>query len=142
MAQAKLGDKVRVRYTGSLKDGSVFDSNEKKDPFEFTLGEKKVIPGFEIAVIGMSQGDRKTVQIPADDAYGEHRKDLVVQVPRSQIPAGVDLQAGCVLQVRSQKGLTTDVIVIEFDEESVTMDGNHPLSGEDLTFKIELLEIL
>jgi peptidylprolyl isomerase len=90
----------------------------------------------------MSEGDRKTVDIRADDAYGQHRKDLVVQVPRSQIPAGVELQVGGVLQVRSQKGLTTDVFVLEFDEESVTLDGNHPLAGEDLVFKIELLEIL
>ena len=140
MRQAKKGDKVSVHYTGTLKDGSPFDSSEGRDPLQFTLGAGQVVPGFDAAVTGMTQGETKTVTIPAAEAYGAPRPELLLKVPRAQVPPGMDPRPGQRLQVgRGQEAIP--VVVREVDEETVTLDANHPLAGEDLTFELELIEI-
>lgn len=142
MAEAKLGDKVRVHYTGLLDDGTVFDTSVGREPFGFTIGENTVIPGFENAVVGMKVGDKKTISIPPGDAYGEYLDDLVVVINRSQIPPEIDAEVGMVLQVKSENGTATYVTVTDITDDAVTLDGNHPLAGKSLTFEIELLEIV
>jgi len=142
MAEARLGDKVRVHYTGLLDDGTVFDTSVGREPFDFTIGENTVIPGFENAVVGMKVGDKKTISIPPGDAYGEYLDDLVVVINRSQIPPEIDAEVGMVLQVKSENGTATYVTVTDITDDAVTLDGNHPLAGKSLTFEIELLEIV
>ena len=142
MAQAKHGDMVRVHYTGKLGDGTRFDSSEGRDPFEFTVGEGKVIPGFEQAIVGMEPGDTKTVVVEAQEGYGERRDDLIAVVNRSELPSDLDPKTGDRLEMRRSTGESLPVIVMESTDETVTLDANHPLAGEDLTFEIELLEIV
>lgn len=141
MAEAKQGDTVSIHYTGRLDDGTVFDTSQNRDPLSFTLGEGQVIPGFENAVEGMAPGDEKTAEIPADDAYGARRDDLVLTVPRTQFPEDIDPQPGQQLQMSTGDGQTFAVVVQEADEEAVQLDANHPLAGKDLTFEIQLVEI-
>lgn len=141
MTQAKVGDTVRVHYTGKLVDGTVFDSSSNRDPLEFAIGSGGIIPGFEQAVIGMNPGDSKTTHIPADQAYGPHRQEMVLVVEREQIPPDMDLQVGQQLQLRQENGYALPVIVTEVEEAQVTLDANHPLAGEDLIFDIQLVEI-
>lgn len=141
MTQAKTGDTVKVHYTGKLEDGTPFDSSLDKDPLEFTLGEGRIIPGFEQAVLGMNPGDSKTVDIPADNAYGPYRDDWVMVVEREQIPAEIEPQVGQQLQVR-QGEQEYVVQITDISDGEVTLDRNHPLAGEDLTFDIELMEIV
>ncbi len=141
MGQAKSGDQVRVHYTGKLKDGTVFDSSEGREPLEFTLGEGQVIPGFESAVEGMNTGETKTTQIPSEEAYGPHYQEMVLVVPRNQFPPDVDPKIGDQLQLRQPNGQSFVVNVTDVTPEAVTLDANHPLAGKDLTFDIELVEI-
>ncbi len=141
MTQAQNGDTVQIHYTGRLDDGTVFDTSEDRDPLEFTLGDEQVIPGFEKAVEGMEEGESKTAEIPADDAYGEHRDDLVVSVPRDRLPDDMDPDVGDRLQMQSPDGHTFNATVVDQDASSLKMDANHPLAGKDLTFDIELVEI-
>ncbi len=141
MSKVKDGDTVKVHYTGTLKDGSVFDSSEDKEPLEFTLGKGQLIPGFEKAVEGMSKGDSTKVEIPADDAYGEPREDLIISVPKSQLPDDVEPQVGMQLQVNQPDGQSIPVRVTEIEEEEIKLDANHPLAGKDLVFEIELVEV-
>jgi len=141
MAQAKLGDTVKVHYTGKLAGGEVFETSVGRDPLEFTIGEEQVIEGFEHAVLGMELGESKTIEIPADHAYGPHDEDMVLAVDRSQIPDHVRPEIGDQLRVRQPDGETVVVTVIAISESSVTLDANHPLAGKDLTFDIELVEI-
>lgn len=140
--QAATGQTVRVHYTGTLEDGSTFDSSKGRDPIEFTVGQGQVIGGFDEAVAGMAPGDTKTVTIAADSAYGPHRPELVQQLPRTAIPAEVDLAPGSRLAARDQAGNELVLTVIDADDETATVDANHPLAGEDLTFEIELVELL
>ncbi len=144
MAQAQIqsGDTVKVHYTGRLDDGSVFDSSVGRDPIEFTIGEGRVIPGFEDAVLGAASGDTKTATIPSDKAYGPHREEMVVHVDRSNLPDGLDPDIGDQLQMTTQEGMPVVVTVVEVDEGSITLDANHPLAGKDLTFDIEVVEIV
>lgn len=142
MAQTKVGDRVKVNYTGSLEDGTTFDSTSEEEPFEFTLGQGKVIPGFEDAVIGMEEGETKTVSIPAENAYGPHREGNVIVVEKSQFPSNINPQVGMMLQLRLDEGKTTNAFITEVADETVTLDGNHPLAGKDLVFEIELVEIV
>lgn len=142
MAQAKAGDKVKVHYAGSLEDGTVFDSSYEGEPMEFTVGERMLIPGFEDAVIGMGVGDLKTVSIPPEDAYGSYIEDLVTVVERSQIPSSLEPKIGMMLQANSDDGMVVPFTVKDVTEDSVILDGNHPLAGKGLTFKIELLEMV
>jgi peptidylprolyl isomerase len=141
MTQAKQGDTVKVHYTGSLGDGTVFDSSANRSPLEFTVGQGQVIPGFETAVEGMETGDQKTVVIPAAQAYGARDEGLVVRMDRSRLSEDVDLEVDDRLQVRRPDGRIMNVTVTEITESVVTMDGNHFLAGQDLTFEIELVEI-
>ncbi|CAM3353017.1 FKBP-type peptidyl-prolyl cis-trans isomerase [Rhodothermus bifroesti] len=141
MAHAKAGDHVKVHYTGRLSDGTVFDSSRDREPLEFTLGIGEVIPGFEQAVLGMEPGETKTVTIPAEEAYGPRREDMIIEVSRDQVAPGLQLAIGQQLQLRLQDGRVIPVVVADLSEETVTIDANHPLAGEDLTFEIELVAI-
>lgn len=141
MTAAKSGDTVRIHYTGTLSDGSVFDSSEGRDPLEFTLGTGQVIPGFDAAVDGMSVGDSKVAEIPADQAYGPRQDQAVQDVPRADIPAEIPLEVGLQLQMQSPTGQVMPVTVTAISEETVTLDANHMLAGKDLTFAIELVSI-
>jgi peptidylprolyl isomerase len=141
MAAAKKGDTVAVHYTGTLGDGTVFDSSRERDPLEFTLGSGQVIPGFDSAVEGLSEGESVKTTIDCDNAYGKRNDELVIQTAREQIPADIDLEVGRRLQARSQDGQVTRVTVTEVTDNTVTLDANHPLAGKDLTFEIELVEI-
>lgn len=129
-----------MHYTGRLEDGTVFDTSEGRDPLTFTLGEGQVIPGFEEAVSGMEPGESKTYPIEAENAYGDRRDDLVIEVQREQL-AGVTPEQGQQLQMRLQDGRSIPVVVREVEENTVTIDANHPLAGQKLIFDIELVEI-
>lgn len=142
MTEAKNGDTVRVHYTGKLNDGTVFGTSVERDPLEFTIGEKQVIPGFEQAVVGMQPGESKTTKIMADNAYGQRREEMVVVVGRDDFPADLEPEVGQQLRVVQSDGTKVPVSVTDVSESSVTLDGNHPLAGADLTFNIELLEIV
>jgi peptidylprolyl isomerase len=142
MATAQNGDKVRVHYTGTLADGTVFDSSREREPLEFTLGEKQVIPGFENAVTDMAPGDSKKIDIPCAEAYGEHDERQVMEVPKTVLPQEIDPQVGMLLEARTQQGQPIGVRIIEVGDESIKLDANHPLAGQDLTFDIELVEIV
>ncbi|MGM0506122.1 MAG: FKBP-type peptidyl-prolyl cis-trans isomerase [Bacteroidota bacterium] len=141
MSKVKEGDTVKVHYTGTLNDGSVFDSSEEREPLEFKLGEGQLIPGFEKAVTGMEKGDSVEVTIPSDEAYGETRDDLVISVPKSDMPDEIEPAVGMQLQVNQPDGQPIPVRVTAVEEENIQLDANHPLAGEDLTFKIDLIEI-
>jgi peptidylprolyl isomerase len=142
MTQAKSGDTVRIHYTGTLDDGTEFDSSSGRDPLEFSLGGGQVIPGFDNAVDGMAVGESKTVTIPADQAYGERHEQLVQEVPKSALPDEIDPAVGMHLQSRSPEGQVMNLVVTDVADESITVDGNHPLAGQALTFDIELVEIV
>ena len=141
MVQAKPGDTVKIHYTGKLDDGTVFDSSVNREPLEFTLSGGQVIPGFDEAVLGMSPGESKTQKIPMDQAYGPHREEMVLEISRQQIPSELEPEVGQQLQVQQENGQTIPVFVTEVTESNVTLDANHPLAGEDLTFDIQLVEI-
>ena len=142
MAQAKNGDTVTVHYTGKLEDGTVFDSSVNRDPLQFTLGEGLLIPGFEQAVLGMSPGKSTTAEVSADEAYGPHRQEMVVEIDRQEFPPHLQPEVGQQLQIPQSDGRTTRLIVTDVSEQKVTLDANHPLAGRDLTFDIQLLEIV
>ena len=142
MAQAKLGDTVAVHYTGKLDDGTVFDSSEGGQPLEFALGSGNVIPGFEQAVLGMSPGDSKTTTIISDEAYGPYYEERVLVVDRQQIPPDLPVEVGSQLQIQQQGGMVIPVVVTDVTEVEITLDANHPLAGEDLTFDIRLVSIV
>lgn len=141
MAQAKNGDTVKIHYTGKLEDGSTFDTSADRDPLEFTLGQGELIPGFEQAVLGMEPGESKSVNIPAEDAYGPHHEELVAQVGRDKLPHDMHVKVGQQLQLQSTDGQRRVVEVTEVTDSHVTLDANHPLAGKDLTFDIKLIEI-
>ncbi|BCO09454.1 peptidyl-prolyl cis-trans isomerase [Desulfolithobacter dissulfuricans] len=141
MAEAKTGDNVKVHYTGTLEDGTVFDSSQGHDPLEFTLGSGQVIPGFEEAVLGMDQGESKKVTIPADKAYGQRNEEMVITVPREQVPEDINPEVGQQLQMGGPDGQVVVVEVVEVTEEHIILDANPPLAGKDLTFDIELVAI-
>ena len=141
MAQAKNGDTVRVHYTGRLDDGSVFDSSRGREPLEFVLGARQVIPGFEEAVDGLAPGQERTVNIPADRAYGPRREEMVLTIGRDQFPDDIQPEVGQQLQM-SQDGQVAIVTITGVSDREVTLDANHPLAGKDLTFDVELVEIV
>jgi len=141
VAQAKEGDEVQVHYTGKLEDGTVFDTSEDGDPLSFTIGENRVIPGFEEAVTGMEPGDSKTTEVEPEQAYGEHRDDMVMEMERDQIPQDVDPEVGQQLQLRLENGQTVPVLITALGEDTVTIDANHPLAGRKLLFDIELVDV-
>lgn len=140
MQSAKAGDKVRVHYTGKLDDGSVFDSSDGRDPLQFEVGSGQVIPGFDRAVTGMVPGEARSVTIEASDAYGDRRDDLVLVVERAQLPPDLEPEVGQQLQL-SQEGQAFAVTVADVAPDSITLDANHPLAGENLTFDLHLVGI-
>jgi FKBP-type peptidyl-prolyl cis-trans isomerase 2 len=142
LSKVKNGDTVKVHYTGKLEDGSVFDSSVERDPLEVKLGEGKLIPGFENAVIGLEVGDSTTANIESADAYGERREDLEVTVERSQLPEDIEPQVGMQLQLNQPNGQPVPVQVTKVEDENIIIDANHPLAGKDLTFDIELVDIV
>lgn len=150
MAKAKEGDRVRVHYTGRLDDGSVFDSSEcganecghEHGPLEFTLGAGEVIPGFDACVLGLSVGEEKSVHIPAAEAYGERMDEMVAEVPRGDLPPEMKPEVGQQLEVTQEDGQVFPVLVIDVNDEIMTIDANHPLAGQALNFDIRLVEIL
>ncbi len=141
MAQAKKGDKVKIHYTGTLADGTTFDSSQGRDPLEFTLGSGQVIEGFDEAVTGMEVGEKKTVTIPVDKAYGERVDEMVIPVPRDQVPADINPEIGQKLQMAGPDGEMLVVEVVDVTDDQVTLDANPPLAGKELTFDIELVEV-
>lgn len=142
MASATTSSTVKVHYTGTLTDGTVFDSSIDREPLEFTIGQGMVIPGFEDGIVGMNEGDTKKISIPAADAYGLYQEELVAVVARSQVPPEIELEIGMILQVSSPEGSLSRVMVKEITESNVTLDLNHPLAGQDLAFDLKLVQIL
>ena len=141
MTQAKDGDTVKVHYTGTLNDGTVFDTSVERDPLEFTIGEGRLIPGFENAIVGLEEGDSKQINIAAADAYGEYREELVADIERKQLPDDIEPQVGMVLQAKTESGELTNVMIKGVEGDAVTLDGNHPLAGQELNFDLKLVEV-
>lgn len=142
MAKAKIGDKVKVHFTGFLEDGAIFGSTVDEEPFEFTIGEKNMLPGFESAVIGMQEGETKIITLPPEEAYGSHKKELVHVMDRTGFPEEIDLEIGKMLRIRTQDERYAVVAIKDFTEDSIVLDENDPLAGKTLTFNIELIDII
>jgi peptidylprolyl isomerase len=141
MSQAKSGNTVKIHYTGTLDDGTEFDSSAGREPLEFAIGSGQVILGFDSAVDGMTVGDSKTVMIPAGEAYGERHEQLVQEVPKTALPDDMKAEVGTQLQSKGPDGQVMNLLVTAVEVESITVDGNHPLAGQALTFAIELVEV-
>ncbi len=142
MGQAKQGDVIRVHYTGRLEDGTQFDSSMDSDPIEFTVGNGDLIAGFENGVVGMEVGEKKTITIPPDQAYGDRQDTLIAEINKSDFPSEITPEIGLPLQVQHPDGNQINVIIIEMTENTVTIDANPPLAGETLIFDLELVEII
>jgi FKBP-type peptidyl-prolyl cis-trans isomerase 2 len=142
MAQAQHGDKVKVHYHGKLRNGETFDSSDGREPLEFTLGSGQVIRGFDEGIKGMQVGEKKTVEIPVEDAYGVKSEDMVIEFPRDQFPPDMVPEQGMQLMMNSESGQSFPVRIAEVKEDTVILDANHPLAGQDLIFDIELVEIV
>ena len=141
MSQVTATDTVKVHYTGTLSTGEVFDSSLEREPLEFTMGQGMLIPGFEKGMVGMEINEKRTVNIPFAEAYGDIRPELLQEVPKAQLPQEMEPQVGMGLISRSPEGQEMQLVIAEVKEESVVLDANHPLAGKDLVFEIELLEI-
>ena len=141
MSKAKNGDTVNIHYKGSLEDGTVFDSSEGREPLSFTLGGGQVIPGFEEAVTGMAVGESKSVNIPADKAYGQRNEEMIIEAPRDQVPPEIDPQVGQQLQMGGPNGELVVVVITEINDKVIKLDANPPLAGKDLNFDLELVSI-
>ncbi len=142
MSEVKAGDTVAIHYTGTLTDGSTFDSSEGRDPLEFVVGSGQIIPGLDKAMPGMEVGEKKVVEIPCAEAYGEVNPANRQAIPREQIPADIPLEKGLTLQMQSPDGQhAMPVTVVEVSEDEVTLDANHTLAGKDLTFAVEVVSI-
>lgn len=134
------GQTVAIHYTGSLEDGSVFDSSQGRDPLEFTLGAGQVIPGFESAVRTLEVGEKTKTTVPPEEAYGERREDMIITLDRSQFPPEADPEVG--LQVYLQAGeQPVPATIVAVQDESVVLDANHQLAGKTLVFDIELVSV-
>ena len=141
MSQVKENNTVKVNYTGKLSDGQVFDSSEGKEPLEFTLGQGQLMPGFEKGLIDMKVNEKKTITIVKEEAYGEINDDLKQEVNKSELPQEITPEVGMGLVSKSPDGQEMNLRVVEVKEESIIIDGNHPLAGQDLTFDLEVIEI-
>ena len=142
MQQAKEGNVVKVHYSGRLTDGTLFDSSEGREPLEFTVGAGQMIRGFDAGVLGMAIGEKKTLQISAEDAYGMRDEEAIIEFPADNIPEDMKLEPGMQLTLRNQNGQPVPVIVLEVKDDVVIMDANHMLAGQDLVFDVELVEII
>jgi peptidylprolyl isomerase len=141
MKQVGDGNTIRIHYTGRLDDGTIFDSSKEREPLEFTMGSGDIIKGFEDAVRGMTVGELKTIRITSGEAYGPYRDDLVMSINKSQLPPDIEVMQGAMLSLRHPDGRMIDAMIAEVTADSVTLDANHPLAGEDLTFELELVAI-
>lgn len=141
MTKAKKGDKVKVHYTGKLISGDQFDSSAGRDPLEFTVGAGQMIPGFDAAIPGMNIGEKKTITISPENAYGEKNEEALIEFPKVNIPADMKLETGMKLQLRNESGHPFPVVVTEVKDDVVILDANHELAGKELIFDIELIEI-
>ena len=142
MQQVKSGDTVKVHYHGKLTDGTTFDSSAGREPLEFEVGSGMVIKGFDDGVTGMKIGDKKTINIPVDEAYGPKQEEMLVEFPIDQFPPDLKPEVGMPLTMTTSQGQPVQVIIAEIKEDSVILDANHPLAGEDLVFDLELVEII
>ncbi len=141
MSQVKQNDTVKVHYTGKLADGQVFDSSLEREPIEFTMGQGQLIPGFEKGLLDMKVNEKKTINIPSEEAYGEPRQELIQEVDKSQLPEEIKPEPGMGLVSKSPDGREMNLVVTEVKEQSIVVDGNHPLAGKDLIFDLEVVEI-
>ncbi len=142
MQQAKKGDKVKVHYHGKLTNGETFDSSSGREPLEFEVGSGAVIKGFDEGVTGMQVGEKRTINIPVDEAYGPRSDDMLIEFPKDRLPLDMELEQGMELMMSNGSGQNIPVIITEIQDDSVILDANHPLAGEDLVFDIELVEIV
>ena len=140
--EVKTGDKVRVHYSGRLLDGTLFDSSEGREPLEFTVGAGQMIKGFDAGVQGMRIGDRKTIQIPPEEAYGHRDEEAIIEFPSENVPSDMTLEPGMQLTLRNQYGQPVPVVVLEVKTDVIIMDANHMLAGQELVFEVELVEIV
>ena len=141
MQQVKAGDVVKVHYTGKLTSGEKFDSSEGREPLEFTVGAGQMIKGFDAALPGMAKGDKKTINIPAEDGYGVRSEEAIIEFPKVNVPADMKLEPGMPLTLTNQDGQPVHVLILEIKEEVIVLDANHFLAGQELVFDIELVEI-
>ena len=142
MQQVKSGDKVKVHYHGRLVNGETFDSSEGRSPLEFEVGSGMVIKGFDDGVTGMAVGDKKTINIPVDEAYGPKNEEMLIEMPKDRFPKEMEIEIGMPLSMSNGSGQNFQVVVIEIKEDAVVLDANHPLAGQDLIFDLELVEIV
>ena len=142
MQQVKSGDKIRVHYHGKLDNGDTFDKSEGRDPLEFEVGTGMVIKGFDEGVTGMAVGEKKTIHIPAAEAYGHQNPEMIIEMPKDRFPEDMELEVGMPLAMSDGQGQQFQVLVKEIKEDVVILDANHPLAGKDLTFDLELVEIV
>lgn len=141
MSKVKDGDTVKVHYTGKLDNGTVFDSSAEREPLQFTMGKGQLIAGFEGGVMGMTVGEAKTITIPADEAYGPKKEELVINMGKDKMPDHISPEVGLQLQFKQPNGMTIDMVITEVNDDDIILDANHPLAGQDLTFEIEVVEI-
>ncbi|WP_339920186.1 peptidylprolyl isomerase [uncultured Flavobacterium sp.] len=141
MIQVRENNTVKVHYVGKLSDGQVFDTSEGKEPLEFTLGQGKLIPGFEKGLIDMKLNEKKTITISQEDAYGEARQDLIQEVDKSQLPEDITPEVGMGLVSKSSDGNEMNLLIVEVKEATIVIDGNHPLAGKELIFDLEVVDI-
>ena len=141
MSQVKENNTVKVHYVGKLSDGQVFDTSEGKEPLEFTLGQGKLIAGFEKGLIDMKLNEKKTITISKEEAYGESREDLIQEVDKSQLPEDITPEVGMGLVSKSADGNEMNLLIVEVKETTIVIDGNHPLAGKELTFDLEVVDI-
>jgi FKBP-type peptidyl-prolyl cis-trans isomerase 2 len=141
MEQVKTGDTIKIHYRGRLEDGTVFDSSEGREPLEFEVGSGMVIPGFDAGVTGMSAGDKKTIHIPAEEAYGPRHEHMMMEFPRDRFPEDMIPEEGMTLNMSDGQGQVIPVVIAEVKEDAVLLDANHQLAGHDLIFDLELVSI-
>jgi FKBP-type peptidyl-prolyl cis-trans isomerase 2 len=142
MAQVKSGDKIKVHYHGKLTSGETFDSSEGREPLEFEVGSGMVIKGFDEGVTGMTVGEKKTINIPFDEAYGPRNPEMIIEMPKERFPADMQLELGMPLMMSDGQGQQFQVTIVEIKDDVVMLDANHPLAGQDLVFDLELVEIV
>ncbi len=142
MREVRNGDTIKVHYRGRLEDGTVFDSSEGREPLQFEVGGGMVIPGFDSGVLGMTVGQKKTITIPVDEAYGPVQEEMYMEFPKDRFPEDMNPEVGMSLNMSNGSGQAIPVVIAEILDEVVILDANHPLAGEDLTFDLELVDIL